>query len=72
MAVSLAFGVLFATIVTLYLIPCSLIVAEDLRRSAIWLRDWYFRPFRNVDLAANPATMAEQEEPKLVAEGRGV
>ncbi|MBA72290.1 MAG: multidrug transporter AcrB [Verrucomicrobiales bacterium] len=30
MAVSLGFGVLFATAITLYLIPCSLICAEDI------------------------------------------
>jgi predicted RND superfamily exporter protein len=32
MAVSLAFGVLFATIVTLVLIPCLYIIIEDLRK----------------------------------------
>jgi multidrug efflux pump subunit AcrB len=30
MAVSLGYGVLFATAITLYLIPCSLICAEDI------------------------------------------
>ena len=32
MAVSLAFGVLFATAVTLYLVPCSLLLGQDIRR----------------------------------------
>lgn len=32
MAVSLGFGVLFATAITLYLIPCSLLLADDLKK----------------------------------------
>ncbi|MEM7010475.1 MAG: efflux RND transporter permease subunit [Verrucomicrobiota bacterium] len=47
MAVSLGFGVLFATVITLFLIPCSLMMAEDL---SCWWRSfhqWYMRPFRN-------------------------
>lgn len=31
MATSLAFGILFATVITLFLIPCSYVVAEDIR-----------------------------------------
>jgi multidrug efflux pump subunit AcrB len=46
MAVSLAYGVLFATAVTLYLVPCALLVAEDLRLALGRIRDWYVRPFR--------------------------
>ncbi len=46
MAVSLAFGVLFATAITLYLIPCSLLVAEDLGKGLSRLKTWYFQPFR--------------------------
>lgn len=46
MAVSLAFGVLFATAVSLYLVPCSLIVGDDLRRSCQALWRWYLSPFR--------------------------
>ncbi len=46
MAVSLAFGVMFATAVTLYLVPCSLLAGQDVRNvvAAIWR--WYARPFR--------------------------
>lgn len=46
MAVSLAFGVLFATAVTLYLVPCSLLLGQDVRRvwDDVWA--WYLRPFR--------------------------
>ena len=46
MAVSLAFGVLFATAVTLYLVPCSLLLGQDV--GSIWdgMWGWYLRPFR--------------------------
>ncbi len=45
MAVSLGFGVLFATIITLYLIPCALLLGEDVGKQ--WNRAcaWYKRPF---------------------------
>ncbi|MFN3193382.1 MAG: efflux RND transporter permease subunit [Aureliella sp.] len=46
MAVSLAFGVLFATCVTLYLIPCSLLLAQDLQLFLAGLKRWYLKPFR--------------------------
>jgi multidrug efflux pump subunit AcrB len=49
MAVSLAFGVLFATAVTLYLIPCALLMAEDIRQVLGQFRSWYFRPFQTVE-----------------------
>jgi multidrug efflux pump subunit AcrB len=47
MAVSLGFGVMFATGITLYLIPCSLLVAEDCGRVLSRVKQWYFRPFKN-------------------------
>ncbi len=37
MAVSLGFGVLFATVITLYLIPCALLLAEDLGKAIRWV-----------------------------------
>ena len=46
MAVSLAFGVLFATAVTLYLVPCSLLLGEDFRGIFNSIYAWYVRPFR--------------------------
>ncbi len=46
MAVSLAFGVIFATTVTLYLVPCSLLMADDLKKAAVGFRHWYMRPFK--------------------------
>jgi multidrug efflux pump subunit AcrB len=36
MAVSLAFGVIFATTVTLLLVPCGYLILEDIVR---WIRD---------------------------------
>ena len=47
MAVSLGFGVVFATGITLYLIPCSLLVAEDCGKLLSGAKQWYFRPFQN-------------------------
>lgn len=38
MAISLAFGVLFATVVTLVLVPCGYLVFDDINRLFHWLR----------------------------------
>ncbi|MEM7387783.1 MAG: efflux RND transporter permease subunit, partial [Verrucomicrobiota bacterium] len=46
MAVSLAFGVLFATAITLFLIPCVLMVAEDFRPMLKRLLTWYTAPLQ--------------------------
>lgn len=43
MAVSLAFGVLFATLVTLVLVPCLYLVLEDLQRAARAALGWLYR-----------------------------
>jgi len=51
MAVSLAFGVLFATGVTLYLVPCALLAAQDFRFVLQGIRDWYLRPFKRVEVS---------------------
>lgn len=45
MATSLAFGVMFATLVTLFLIPCVQLVADDAGRCLATIKQWYFRPF---------------------------
>jgi multidrug efflux pump subunit AcrB len=50
MAVSLAFGVLFATVITLYLIPCALLIADDFWKAITLFSSWYSRPFHT----ANP------------------
>lgn len=46
MAVSLAFGVLFATGITLFLIPCVLLAADDVGGVLKRFWTWYARPFR--------------------------
>jgi len=38
MAVSLGFGILFATLITLLLVPCIYLIVEDLRRLLPWYR----------------------------------
>ena len=45
MAVSLGFGILFATFITLYLIPSGYLVAEDIVRFSKRGWNWYKRPF---------------------------
>lgn len=40
MAISLGFGILFCTVITLYLVPCALLMAEDLGRHFRRFREW--------------------------------
>ena len=49
MAVSLGFGVLFATAITLILVPCALLLGQDLGILISRAREWYFGPFRKTD-----------------------
>jgi multidrug efflux pump subunit AcrB len=42
MAISLAFGVLFATVITLVVVPCGYLILEDLAR--LWTRPRRRRP----------------------------
>ena len=44
MATSLAFGILFATFITLLLIPTTYLVAEDIRMQLAKAWHWYFKP----------------------------
>ncbi len=46
MAISLGFGVLFATVITLYLIPCTLLLGQDFGFAWERFRGWYLRPFQ--------------------------
>ena len=56
MAVSLGFGILFATVITLYLIPGAYMISEDIARAFKRATAWYFRPFRaSDDREASPA-----------------
>ena len=45
MAVSLGFGILFATFITLYLIPSGYLVMEDIVLGFQRMKNWFFRPF---------------------------
>ena len=47
MAVSLGFGILFATIITLYLIPASYQISDDIRNLVKGGFRWYVKPFRS-------------------------
>ena len=49
MAASLAFGLLFATAITLLLIPTAYLVAEDIRGALTRAWHWYLRPMRKED-----------------------
>tara|TARA_R110002073_G_scaffold154287_5_gene309354 strand:- start:7957 stop:11133 length:3177 start_codon:yes stop_codon:yes gene_type:complete len=44
MAVSLAFGVLFATAITLYMVPCAVMAGADVARWAKAIASWYWSP----------------------------
>jgi multidrug efflux pump subunit AcrB len=56
MAVSLAFGVTFATGITLFLIPCVLMVGDDVNRALKQFGSWYRRPFQK------PSPSAEAQD----------
>jgi hypothetical protein len=45
MAVSLGAGILVSTAITLYLIPCVLLLADDFGKILVRVRNWYLRPF---------------------------
>ncbi|MDF1841765.1 MAG: efflux RND transporter permease subunit [Rubripirellula sp.] len=47
MAVSLAFGVLFATGVTLFLVPCAVLAGDDISRGCRSFSAWYATPFKS-------------------------
>ena len=44
MAVSLAFGILFATLVTLILVPCLYVILEDIKKYSLKLMQWWWKP----------------------------
>jgi multidrug efflux pump subunit AcrB len=47
MAVSLGFGILFATVITLYLIPAAYQVSDDWLNFFRTAKSWYLKPFRS-------------------------
>jgi multidrug efflux pump subunit AcrB len=66
MAASLAFGVLFATFVTLYMVPCSILIGDELSRALSTLAKWYVAPFaRNRDSVAPQMKTAETVSSQL-------
>ena len=46
MAVTLGAGILVSTAITLYLIPCALLLGDDFGKAFASVRNWYLRPFR--------------------------
>ena len=40
MAISLGFGILFATLITLFLVPINYLVLEDIRRGFGYIWNW--------------------------------
>ena len=54
MAVSLAFGIIFSTAITLYLIPCSYLANEDFIRIVKRTWAWYTKPFRHEEHHPSP------------------
>lgn len=57
MAISLGFGVMFATFITLFLVPCGYVVLEDLKRTWNWLygKSPSEAPSANADSASTAA-----------------
>jgi multidrug efflux pump subunit AcrB len=55
MATSLAFGILFATAITLYLIPSAYVAAEDIRNQLRRAWNWYKHPFAAPGASPTPA-----------------
>ncbi|MBK1832725.1 efflux RND transporter permease subunit [Roseibacillus ishigakijimensis] len=52
MAISLAFGILFATFITLLLIPTAYLITEDLKTALARFFRWYREPFRKKEARA--------------------
>jgi multidrug efflux pump subunit AcrB len=46
MAVSLGFGILFCTVITLYLVPCAIVLANDFSTGMRRVGGWYFQPLQ--------------------------
>ncbi len=44
MGVSLAYGILFATFITLLLVPINILIADDIRKALRTMWHWYFPP----------------------------
>ena len=53
MAVSMGFGILFTTVITLFLVPCVLMLSDDL--AAAW-RQWFQGAISNPGKASDAST----------------
>ncbi len=60
MAVSMGFGILFTTVITLYLVPCTLIFADDVGRHWARFKQWYLRPFQGNKAGASAPALASK------------
>ena len=61
MATSLAFGILFSTVVTLVLVPLLYIILDDLRTSSGRLFSWWWQPKAESTPTVNEAMRIEQD-----------
>lgn len=64
MATSLAFGILFSTVVTLILVPTLYLILDDLRRNSRKLFNWYWHG----SSAGKPAQQETPSEPAVRSE----
>lgn len=63
MAISLAFGILFATFITLLLIPTAYLVAEDIKALFAKAWRWYRAPFKRKDESPSLANTSAKTPP---------
>ncbi|MDA7537086.1 hypothetical protein N8538_00425, partial [bacterium] len=49
MAISLGYGILFATVITLFLIPAAYLILEDVKSLFHKGFQWYAKPFQEGD-----------------------
>ncbi len=72
MAISIAFGVAFSTVLTLVLIPCLLLILSDLRLLAHWFFKGHMPRRRDVEPAAQRPLYPEGPEPDQSETGSGI
>ena len=61
MAISLGYGILFATVITLFLIPASYLILEDLKATFRAAARWYAKPFKRETEDAQPGLSSPEE-----------
>jgi len=70
MATSLAFGILFATIITLFLVPSLYLILDDIRRTLRAIVRLYTPQPSEVDAGAGDGTYARSREESPGGRGR--